>query len=202
MKARNSVAQRGRPREFDIDQALNRAMEVFWRKGYEGASLPDLTKAMGINRPSMYAAFGNKEALFRRALDRYAQGPAQYVSDALNAPTAREAIERLFFGVIDLATHPRHPRGCLMVQGALSCGETAECIRNELTTRREARVVQFRRRFQRARREGDLPRSADPATLARFVATIVHGIAVQATSGATRAELQRVAKLALRALPI
>ena len=202
MKAKNSVAQRGRPRAFDIDQALNCAMEVFWRKGYEGASLPDLTKAMGINRPSMYAAFGNKEALFRRALDRYAQGPAHYVSDALSAPTAQESIERLFFGVIDLVTHPRHPRGCLMVQGALCCGETAECIRNELTTRREACVAQFRRRFQRAKRDGDLPRNADPATLARFVATIVHGIAVQATSGATRAELQRVAKLALRALPI
>ena len=176
-------------------------MEVFWRKGYEGASLPDLTQAMGINRPSMYAAFGNKEALFRRALDRYAAGPARYVSDALKAPTAREAIERVFFGVIDLVTHPRHPRGCLMVQGALSCGETAECIRNELTSRREARVAQFRRRFQRAKRERDLPRSADPATLARFVATIVHGIAVQAASGASRAELKRVAKLALQALP-
>src|SRR5213594_2671193 len=104
-KKRNSAMPKGRPREFDIEKALDRAMEVFWRKGYEGASLPDLTKAMGINRPSMYAAFGNKEALFRRALDRYAQGPAHYVSDALNAPTAREAIERLFFGVIDLVTH-------------------------------------------------------------------------------------------------
>lgn len=201
MRARNSITQRGRPREFDIDQALNRAMEVFWRKGYEGASLPDLTKAMGINRPSMYAAFGNKEALFRLALDRYAQGPARYVSDALKAPTARQAVERLFFGVIDLVTHPRHPRGCLMVQGALCCGETAECIRNELTTRREARVAQFRRRFQRARRGGDLPRSADPATLSRFVATIVHGIAVQAASGASRTELRRVAQTALRAWP-
>src|SRR5690349_10149725 len=100
MKTGNSIAQRGRPRAFDIDDALERAMEVFWRKGYEGASLPDLTKAMGINRPSMYAAFGNKEALFRLALDRYAQGPARYVSEALAAPTAREAIHRLFFGVI------------------------------------------------------------------------------------------------------
>jgi hypothetical protein len=89
-----------------------------------------------------------------------------------------------------------------MVQGALTCGQTAECIREELTTRREGRVAQFRRRFERAKREGDLPRSADPATLARFVATIVHGIAVQAASGATRAELKRVAELALKALPI
>src|ERR1700750_2551236 len=116
----------GRTRQFDADKALDCALEVFWARGYEGASLPELTKAMGINRPSMYAAFGNKEALFRRALDRYAQGPGRYVTDALNAPTAREAIERLFFGVIDLVTHPRHPRGCLMVQGALTCGAAAE----------------------------------------------------------------------------
>src|SRR5215217_5127451 len=93
---------RGRPRAFDADKALDRAMTVFWRKGYEGASLPDLTKAMGINRPSLYAAFGNKEALFRKVLDRYAAGPAAYVREALNAPTAREAAERLLRGAIDL----------------------------------------------------------------------------------------------------
>ena len=89
-----------------------------------------------------------------------------------------------------------------MVQGALTCGEAAECVRKELTTRREARVAQFRKRFERAKREGDLPRNANPAVLARFVATMVHGIAVQAASGASRAELKRVAKMALQALPI
>ena len=79
----------GRPRAFDIDKALDRALKVFWRKGFEGASLHDLTRAMGINRPSLYAAFGNKEALFRRALDRYDSGPAGYVHEALEEPTAR-----------------------------------------------------------------------------------------------------------------
>src|SRR5579863_2273019 len=112
----------GRPRAFDIDKALDRAMKVFWRKGYEGASLPDLTKAMGINRPSLYAAFGNKEALFRKAIDRYTQGPASHVREALNEPTARRVVERLFRGTINLITGSRNPRGCVLVQSALACG--------------------------------------------------------------------------------
>src|SRR6516225_7036799 len=103
----------GRPRAFDIDKALDRALKVFWRKGYEGASLPELTRAMGINRPSLYAAFGNKEALFRKVLDRYAEGPAAYVREALTEPTARAVAERLLGGAVDLLSGPRGPRGCL-----------------------------------------------------------------------------------------
>src|SRR5947209_3799427 len=141
----------GRPRAFDIDKALDRALQVFWRKGYEGASLPDLTRAMGINRPSLYAAFGNKEALFRKALDRYAEGPACYVRQALDEPTARAVAERVLAGSVDLLTDPRNPRGCLLVQGALVCGEAAESVRRELAARRLAGEVAFRRRFERAR---------------------------------------------------
>jgi AcrR family transcriptional regulator len=92
MKMRKSHIPKGRPREFDAEKALNRALMVFWRKGYEGTSLMDLTRAMNINRPSLYAAFGNKESLFRKALDRYAQGPADYIRIALQAPTARAAV--------------------------------------------------------------------------------------------------------------
>src|SRR5437588_4542148 len=128
----------GRPRTFDAEKALDRALKVFWRKGYEGTSLPDLTRAMRINRPSLYAAFGNKEALFRKALDRYVEGPAAYVRKALDEPTARAAAGRLLGGTIDLLTDPRHPRGCLMVQGALACGEAAESVRRELAARRRA----------------------------------------------------------------
>ena len=192
---------KGRPREFDVDQALDRALRVFWRRGYEGATLPDLTEAMGINRPSLYAAFGSKEELFRKALDRYAEGPAACVRQALNEPTARAVAERLLDGAIDLVTDRRNPRGCLMVQGALACGETAESVRRELVARRVAGEVAVRQRFERARADGDLPAEADPADLARYVVTVMRGMAVQAAGGASREDLRRVAAMALRAWP-
>jgi len=192
---------RGRPRAFDAERALDRALDVFWRKGYEGASLPDLTRAMGINRPSLYAAFGNKESLFRRAVDRYANGPAGYVREALALPTARQVVERLFREGVRMGTDPKHPRGCLMVQGALTCGDAAEPARRELAGRRAAAEAALRRRLERARREGDLPPGARPADLAKYVVTVLHGMSVQAAGGASRAELVRVADTALRAWP-
>jgi AcrR family transcriptional regulator len=201
VKRRKSGAPLGRPRAFDIDKALDRALRIFWEKGYQGTSLSDLTRAIGINRPSLYAAFGNKEALFRKALDRYAEGPAAYVHEALNEPTARAAVERLLREEVDLLTDPKTPLGCLMVQGALACGESADSIRQELALRRSAAQAAMRRRFKRALSEGDLPSGADPADLARYVATVMHGMAVQAAGGASRAELRRVAQTALRAWP-
>ena len=192
---------RGRPRAFDADKALDRALKVFWRKGYEGASLADLTRAMGINRPSLYAAFGNKEALFRKALDRYAEGPAAFVREALDAPTSRAVVERLLRGAIEAQTDARNPRGCLLVNGALTCGDAAEPVRKELVARRKAGDEALRARFERAITEGDLPPDADAGDLARYVVTVVRGMAVQSASGATREELQRVADLALRAWP-
>lgn len=193
--------QKGRPREFDADEALDRALEVFWRKGYEGASLSELTEAMGINRPSLYAAFGNKEELFRKALDRYADGPAAYTREALNAPTARAVVEGLLRGAADALTDPSHPPGCLGVHGALSCGEAAESIREELCGRRAAYEVSLRQRFERAKSEGDLATNADCADLARLVTTVAQGMAVQAAGGATRQDLRRVAEMMLRAWP-
>jgi AcrR family transcriptional regulator len=191
----------GRPRAFDIDEALDRAMKVFWQKGYEGASLPDLTKAMGINRPSLYAAFGNKEALFRKAIDRYVAGPACHVKEALKEPTARRVVERLLYGSIDLITDSRNPCGCFMVQSALACGDTSDVIRQELVKRRAASEAALRERFERAVSEGDLPPGSDPADLARYVATLMHGMAVQAAGGTARDELLRVAAMAIRAWP-
>src|SRR6202167_5712662 len=132
MRRNKSSGRMGRPRSFDIDGALDRALQLFWRKGYEGTSLSDLTKAVGVNRPSLYAAFGDKKALFRKALDRYLTGPAAYTQEALKEPTARAVVERLLQGAADLNAAPRNPGGCLMVQGALVCGETGDSIRQEL----------------------------------------------------------------------
>jgi AcrR family transcriptional regulator len=195
------LVPRGRPRAFDTERALDCALKVFWRKGYEGTSLPDLTRAMGINRPSLYAAFGNKESLFRKAMDRYTQGPAAYALEALNEPTARAVVDRLLQGSIDQMDDRRNPRGCLLVQGGLACGESAQGIRKELAARRELLVVALRRRFERARSEGDLSPAADSAVLARYIATLLHGMSIEAASGASVKELRAVAETAMRAWP-
>jgi AcrR family transcriptional regulator len=201
MRQKQTVRTVGRPRSFETGKALDAAMKVFWRKGYEGASLSDLTRAMGINRPSLYAAFGDKESLFRKVLDRYDSGPAAYVREALNQPTARAAIEKLMEGAADLATASSNPRGCLFVQSALACGDKAEGIRNDLILRRDAGEKAVRLRLKRAQAEGDLTPDASPADLARYVVTVIQGIAVQAAGGATRNELRRVIENALRAWP-
>jgi AcrR family transcriptional regulator len=191
----------GRPRTFNIDEALNAALLVFWRKGYEGATLPDLTRAMGINRPSLYAAFGNKEKLFQKVIDRYAAGPGSYVREALAQATARAVVERLLGGTVELLADPRNPRGCLMVHGALACGEESETIRRQLSACRKAAETALRRRLERAKAENDLPPDANPVDLARFITTVMQGMAVQAAGGADRNALRRVARLALRAWP-
>jgi AcrR family transcriptional regulator len=191
----------GRPREFDVDKALERALKVFWRKGYEGATLPDLTKAMGINRPSLYAAFGNKEALFRKAMDRYAQGPAAFVQEAVREPSARAVVERVLEGTVRLITDSRNPRGCFLVQGALACGNSADRVRREMAKRRDCTMEALCKRFERAVAEKDLPADCNPADFARFVVTVLHGLSVQAAGGASRDELKRAADIALRAWP-
>lgn len=191
----------GRPRVFDMDQALERALEVFWRKGYEGASIADLTSAMGINPPSLYSAFGNKEALFCRTLDRYEAKHEASWNEALSAPTAYGAIKRLLMSSAASLGDKRNPPGCLMVQAALCGGEECDTVRKELNKRRDASIGLIRSRLKRAKREGDLPAGADPASLARYVATVLHGMAVQAAGGASRKELERVAETALRVWP-
>ena len=191
----------GRTRQFDVDEALDRALEVFWARGYEGASLTDLTEAMGINRPSLYAAFGSKEQLFRKALDRYQTGPQSFLGEALTKPTARAVAEAIFSGFIRMLRGQDKVRGCLIVCGALACGEEAEPVRQELAGLRQAAVSTLRERFERAVQEGDLPEGTDCATLARYIATVLNGLAVQAASGATEKELRLVAAMAMRAWP-
>jgi AcrR family transcriptional regulator len=191
----------GRTRQFDVDQALDRALEVFWARGYEGATLPELTKAMGINRPSLYSAFGNKEQLFHKALDRYQTGPMSFLAEALRKPTARAVVEAIFSGFVRMQRDRDKTRGCLIVSGALTAGEEAETVRRELAQLRQAIVKTLRVRFKRAVQDGDLPAGTDCATLARYTATVLGCLAVQAASGATEKELRLVAALAMHAWP-
>ena len=202
MKAKRRVARaQGRPREFDMNQALDRALDVFWRQGYEGSSLTDLTKAMGVNRPSMYAAFGSKESLFRKALDRYEEGPASFVGKALRQPTAGAAIRMIFQQSIELLTNHNHPKGCLWVHGALACSRDSEGIRQELIARRFAGLDAIKNRFRRAKKEGEFPAYVDADALAEFYVTILNGMSVQASSGASKRTLARVAEAAMRVWP-
>ncbi|MFD0903056.1 TetR/AcrR family transcriptional regulator [Actinomadura sediminis] len=189
----------GRPREFDVDERLDRAMDVFWRLGYEGTALSDLTAAMGINRPSLYAAYGNKEELFRKVLDRYTEGPAGYVRAAVAEPSARAVAEAILRGAIEVVTGG--PGGCLLVQGALVTGRQNETARRETEARRRFSEQMLTGRFERARVEGDLPPGTDTAALARYVWSVSYGLSVQAAGGAAREDLERVVDTALGALP-
>jgi AcrR family transcriptional regulator len=191
----------GRPRAFEIDQALEQAMKVFWRLGYEGASLAELTKAMGINSPSLYAAFGSKEGLFKAVLDHYDARRKSCMAEVLSAPTARAACERLLTGLIELATDPDEPPGCLFLQGGLSCGPLTQKIPQELARRRASLEEALTERFIVAQDQGELPTSTDPAALARYLAAVCNGILIQAASGVGREELKQVANLALSAWP-
>jgi AcrR family transcriptional regulator len=199
MKREKVTSALGRPRGFDAQKALDSAMQVFWRKGYLGTSLSDLTDAMGINRPSLYAAFGNKKSLFRKVLGRYSKGPSVYLSEALREPTARAVVERVFHGVVDLLTDPHTPTTCMWVHGALSCGD--DPLRKEFAAQRAAGLAGLRTRLKRAIAEGDLPINADADALACYVQTINFGLTVQASTGATRKELLGVVATALQAWP-
>jgi AcrR family transcriptional regulator len=198
---KNTLAARGRPRAFDVEHALEQALRVFWRHGYEGASLAELTAAMGINRPSLYAAFGNKEELFRRALDHYTAGAAALHENAMRQPTARAAVEKFLRAAADALGDCKNPRGCLLVQSALVCGTAGESVKQELIARRATVRAAWRKRFQKAKTDGDLPADADPAALARYLSALSAGMAVEAVNGADRNELRRMADVALRAWP-
>lgn len=189
----------GRPREFDMEQALDAAMHLFWRKGYEGTSLSDLTDTLAISRPSLYAAFGSKEDLFRRACGRYGSS-ARHLEEACGRETAREAVEAFLEGAAENMVHPDHP-GCMTVTSGLAGSDESESVRQLLSDMRKSSIEMWRVRFERAIQEGELPPDTDAAALALYVMTISHGLTVHARSGATREELHGVTAIALRAWP-
>lgn len=191
----------GRRREFDVEEALDAALCVFWRKGYEGASYTDLTAATGVERPALYSAFGNKEALFRQALERYYAHYLDFIPAALELPTSREVAAHILRSAADLNTRYPDHTGCLGVLGAVAGSDDAEPVRRALIRARANGEKSLRERFERARQEGDLPETANCAVLAAYVCTVLHGIAVQAKAGFSREKLEAVAEQALATWP-
>jgi AcrR family transcriptional regulator len=196
-----SVMAMGRPRGFDPDAAVDAAVEVFWRKGYEGASMADLCAATGLRPGSIYAAWGSKLGLFSAAVDRYVDTVFAYGMSALDAPTAAEVVRTWLVGSVEASTGATTPPGCLLVQSALATGESAAEAQEVLSVKRRAGERVMAQRLALARASGDLPADADPELIARFVLTIAEGIAVQAASGASRAELLAVVDLTTSRLP-
>jgi AcrR family transcriptional regulator len=199
-EGQNAVVM-GRPREFDVDQALDRALDVFWRNGYEGTSISDLTAAMRINPPSLYAAFGNKAELYRKALDRYIEQRTNFWNEAFEAPTARGVVEHLLREGANFLTEECNPGGCMLVRGAMSCSEAEAALKRELAARRKVGEVRLRERLERAKAEGEMPADLDPIDYARYIMVVLEGMSVSSAGGATRKDLHKVADMTLRAWP-
>lgn len=192
---------RGRPREFDPEIALGAALRVFWKRGYENASLSELTEAMGISKPSLYACYGNKEALFRKALDLYERDKLSYVSTALQAPTARGVAENLLRGALTLHCGDGNPQACLGVISVVACGVEAESIRGDVIARRASSEAALVCRLRQAREAGDLPAGVDPRGLASYLTTVLQGLSVKASSGAPRETLEAIVETTLAMWP-
>jgi len=202
MKNLCAAVAKGRPREFDAEVALAAALRVFWRRGYEGASMAELTAEMGLTKPSLYGAFGNKESLFRKALDLYEREKLGYMREALNAETSRGVAERLLYGALDMQSSTcGDPKGCLSVISSVACGTEAESVREEVLARSAEAKQAMIDRFARARDEGDLPASIDPEALARYLSAVTQGLAVQASGGATCPELRGIVETTLATWP-
>lgn len=192
----------GRPRAFSEPEALDAAMRVFWEKGYEGATLDDLTRAIGINRSSLYATFGDKENLFRRVIARYSAGPMAFLWDTLQKPTARAVVEALLRATVDFLADPSHPQGCLTLQGGLACGSGAATVKQTMIDWRKGGLSRLQKRFQRAHHEEDLAKDINPKDLARYILIVMNGLGVQAANGATKTEMTRAVEMALRSMPL
>jgi AcrR family transcriptional regulator len=192
---------RGGKRTFDVDVALERAVELFARQGYEGTSIAELTAAMGINPPSLYAAFGNKRHLFDLVVERYGEHRHAYLEDVLGQPTAQLAARRLLVGAVEHDTQLGQPPGCLTVQGCLTCGSENGDVAAQLADVRRSTQEAMQRRLEQGVADGDLPEDIDSAGLARYLSTVAQGISVQASGGASREQLLDVAETALRAVP-
>ncbi|QEL26812.1 TetR/AcrR family transcriptional regulator [Bosea sp. F3-2] len=194
------MAERGRPRSFDRQFALERAMEVFWDRGYHAASMNDLTEAMGINSPSLYAAFGSKEALYREAVAHFAATESDDILAPLqNAPTAREAIEGYLMASARTFTRPGRPPGCMVVLSAVNAVGVGEETSRILREMRAGSVAMIEERLKRAIAEGELPASLDLQAIASYYVTVQQGMSIQARDGASRTMLEAIVHGAMAA---
>jgi AcrR family transcriptional regulator len=190
----------GRPISFDKDAALEAAMLLFWERGYEGTSMANLTQAMGLNPSSIYAAFGDKHALFSLAVKRYMDSRAQYVTKALEEPTLGKVIRALFDNTVVFLTTPGHPPTCMTLTGAMGCSADAASARDLMTEIRKQNEVAMKERLLKARKSGELPKGINVDDYTRYLSSILAGLSIQAANGSTKAELKRTARMALRHL--
>ncbi|AOB30749.1 TetR family transcriptional regulator [Bordetella sp. H567] len=191
----------GRPRQFDEDQVLERALRVFWEKGFDAASLADLQRATGLTKSSLYKAFASKEGLFRRVLERYHRDYLAFRVDALAQPTPRRIAQALLDGIVHLYTGKNAPSGCLVTLAALACSTDARPVRDALSDSRSAFERTLRARFHSVRNAGPLPAGMGSAAAAAFLCTFIQGLAVQARDGATRRQLRQLAAAVLKSWP-
>jgi AcrR family transcriptional regulator len=197
-----SSVKLGRPAAFDKDAALDVAMRLFWERGYEGTSMADLSKAMGIHPSSIYAAFGDKQALFALAAQRYIDEPAQYMVRALAQPTFKSFILAAFDNTVEFLGSKEHPSSCFTLTGAISCGpetKPAKVLMREMRLQNESAI---KARLLKARKAGEFPKEENVDDYTRYLSSLLSGLAVQAANGSTRAELKRTAEIGLRRLGI
>jgi len=201
MSETKQLKQRGRPPAFNHEDALDKAMRLFWTYGYDGTSISALTEALGINKPSLYGAFGDKEELFRKAVNKYLSDISVFVANSINEPTSYKVAEEFLTGAATFLTDSNHPPGCMLTQSALTCSQQSEVVKGVLSNFREAYEEALHKRFVQALSDQDLPTDADPISLAKLLATIHQGMSVQASGGASKEDLLRVVAPVLAAWP-
>ena len=193
---------RGSPREFDRDEGLRRAMRIFWKLGYEATSMADLRAGLGVTQASLYAAYGNKEALFREAVELYQRTDGDTTVRALSQPgSAKDAIQAMLQGAVETFSAKGAPGGCLIVLGATNCTAENRAVQQYLASLRQATLERIARRLKLAQKEGELPKSVSVRNLAGYYATVLHGLSLPARDGASREELTSIVSLAMAVWP-
>jgi AcrR family transcriptional regulator len=191
----------GRPRGFDREAALHAAILLFWKQGFDGTSYTDLTRATGMSKPTLYANFGDKVELFRRAMVAYAEQATKVYEEALNQPTSRESVEACLRLARGLNAQADEPKVCFLVQGALTGSADTQELRDELAALQRQATKKLQKRLDQGKRKGELPPNANTAVMAEYFTSVVTGLSVQAANGAAARELNQVIEMAMTSWP-